>query len=236
MQKEIHHSSFWANPRRPRNSKRNEACRPVKRNRLIILFVGYSAIFIQLSGCVSYPEKHSFMLNVSRLPQTRSTVTEKALKVARFRAAAPYENKNFVYRKGDIDYESDYYNAFLTLPGDMMTDTVREWLVKTGLFKFVVDSEDTDEPHYNLEGFVKSLYGDYSQTGTPRAILEIRLSLSQKEKDRSVLVFQKEYREQLPLQQDSPAHLVQGWNEALYKILTAFEEDLIRSDLKWQLK
>lgn len=206
----------------------------MRRKRLFKLCVWMFLLYMTLSGCISYPEKHAFMLNVDRMPKAGSVLTEKPLIVSRFRTASPYENKNFVYRKGDIDYESDYYNAFLSLPGDMMTDMVREWLVKTGLFKFVLDSQDVDGPHYNLEGFVKSLYGDYSETGAPRAVVEIRISLSQKEKDQASVIFQKEYIEHMLLQGDSPEALVRGWNDALYKILTAFEADLIRSTVKWQ--
>lgn len=206
----------------------------MKRKRLFKLFLWVFFLPMSLSGCVSYPEKHSFMLNVDRRPKARSALTEKVLTVSRFQTASPYENKNFVYRKGDIDYESDYYNAFLSLPGDMMTDMVREWIAKTGIFKYVLNSQDVDDPHYNLEGFVKRLYGDYGQSGAPRGVLELRMALSQKEKGRSIVVFQKEYNEHVPLQGDTPEHLIRGWNEALYKILTAFEEDLGQTVGKWQ--
>ena len=61
-------------------------------------------------GCISYPQKHSFILNVDRETTERPVLTEKPLIVSRFRSAPQYESKGFVYRKGELDYESDYYN------------------------------------------------------------------------------------------------------------------------------
>ena len=185
------------------------------------------------SGCISYPQKHTFMLNADRETTARPVLTEKPLIVSRFRSAPQYESKGFVYRKGELDYESDYYNEFLALPGSMISEEVRKWLAKSGLFRFVSDSQDIEESHYNLDGSVTALYGDYSQGMPPHAVLEIRFSLSQKSKDRSAIVFQRDYREQIPVKGNSPEQLVRGWNEALRKILTALEEDLSKSDYKW---
>ena len=199
----------------------------------VVQLVWLLLIHAFFSGCISYPQKHSFVLNVDRETTERPVLTEKPLIVSRFRSAPQYESKGFVYRKGELDYESDYYNEFLALPGSMISEEVRKWLAKSGLFRFVSDSEDIEESHYNLEGSVSAIYGDYSPGTPPRAVFEIRFSLSQKTKDRSAIVFQKDYREQIPVKGNSPEQLVRGWNEALFKVLTAFEQDLSQSDYKW---
>ena len=205
----------------------------MKKKISIAQLVGLLLIHAFFSGCISYPQKHSFVLSVDRETTPRPVLTEKPLVVSRFRSAPQYESKGFVYRKGELDYESDYYNEFLALPGSMISEEVRKWLAKSGLFRFVSDAEDIEESHYHLDGSVKSIYGDYGQ-GTPaRAVFEIRFSLSQKTNDRSAIVFQKDYREQIPVKGNSPEQLVRGWNEALFKILTAFEQDLSQSDYKW---
>jgi len=97
----------------------------------------------------------------------------------------------------------------------------------------VSDSPDIEESYYLLDGSVAALYGDYSQGTTPRAVLEIRFSLNQKSKDRSAIIFQRDYREQAPVKGNSPEQLVKGWDEVLRKILTALEEDLSKFDYKW---
>jgi cholesterol transport system auxiliary component len=190
-------------------------------------------IHVFFSGCVSYPQKQTFVLSVDREKTVRPTMTEKPLFVSRFRSAPQYESKGFVYRKGELDYESDYYNEFLALPGSMISEEVRKWLAASGIFRFVSDSPDIDENHYHLDGSVSALYADYSQGTSPIAVLEIRFSLSQKNKDRTTIIFQKGYRELLTVKRGSPEQLVKGWNEVLRNILTALEEDLSKLDYQW---
>ena len=188
---------------------------------------------LTVSGCISPPPKHSFMLSAAREGTApRAALTEKPLKVSRFRAAPQYENKGFVYRKGELDYESDYYNEFFTLPGAGISEEIRKWMVKSGIFRFVSDSPDVEGLHYLLEGSVTALYGDYTKGKTPLAVVEIRASLSLKDPDRSRMIFQKTYGGQAALAGDTPEQLVRGWNEALINILAALEADILNAGLE----
>ena len=82
----------------------------MKKKISIAQLVGLLLIHAFFSGCISYPQKHSFVLNVDRETTARPVLTKKPLIVFRFRSAPQYESKGFVYRKGELDYESDYYN------------------------------------------------------------------------------------------------------------------------------
>lgn len=196
---------------------------------VLLLLVFASGIFLSLAGCLrgSYVEKHTFVLDVSRGGPASVARPGTVLRIRRFRVSSRYENKSFVYRTGDLSYEPDYYNQFLTSPSALITEEVREWLAASGLFEQVVDFSGEVTPTYILEGIVKDLYGDYSERGNrPRAKVVIDFILVEEVSGVSKIVFQKSYGREVPVKGIAPAALVQGWNKALEKILAEFEKDL----------
>ena len=188
-----------------------------------------------LTGCIGFqairPEKHSYMLDASRHLDVASPARKASLKVRRFRVSPQYEGKGFVYRKGALDFETDFYNEFFAPPSTMLTEEVREWLAGSGLFHHVVDTSSTVETLYTLEGELTALYGDYREKKAPKAVLKIQFSLIRDVSDRPEMVFQRQYHEQIPLKADTPQALVEAWNEGFQRILAAFENDLRAEDL-----
>lgn len=182
-----------------------------------------------LVGCApkkSYPEKRYYVLDVSRPGEASAPLNEAVLSVRRFNVSPRYEGKGFVYRDGDLSYESDFYSEFLISPGSLVTEEVRQWLAASGLFQRVVASASHLEATEILEGNVVALYGDYREAASPAAVLDVQFFLIKDVSARSEVVFQKEYRETVSLNERSAKALVNGWNEALRQILTALEKDL----------
>lgn len=179
-------------------------------------------------------EKQTFLLDASRNQAGSPSESKAILRVRTLRVSPRYEGKSFVYRTGDLSYESDYYNEFFTPPDTMVTEEVREWLAASGLFGQVVDFTGEVEHTHILEGEVIDLYGDYSERGgsRPKAALGIEFLFVEDVSGQPKLIFQKRYRKAVPVQGTAPAALVQGWNEALQKILTDLEGDLRESVLK----
>jgi uncharacterized lipoprotein YmbA len=206
----------------------------MKKNERLITAVAVVALTLMLSGCMSrqYVEKQTFGLEVSR-GQPATAESEAILRVRTFRVSPRYEGKKFVYRGESLSYETDFYNEFLTSPDTMITEEVRQWLADSGLFQQVVGFSGQVQPTHILEGTITDLYGDFSERGSPgRAALQIEFYLSEDIAGRSEPVFHNRYRQEVRIQKDSPEELVQGWNRALARILTDFEEDLREVDLK----
>jgi cholesterol transport system auxiliary component len=205
----------------------------MKKNERLITAVAVVALTLMLSGCMSrqYVEKRTFALDVSR-GETVTGENEAILRVRTFRASPRYEGKKFVYRGESLSYESDFYNEFLTSPDTMITEEVRQWLADSGLFQQVVGFSGQVQPTHILEGTITDLYGDFSERGSPpRAALQMEFYLSKDIAGRSETVFNNRYRHEARIQRDSPEELIQGWNKALARILTDFEEDLREIDL-----
>ena len=201
---------------------------------LMIFFVGSSVLSFFLTGCFnfnkSYPEKHFFVLSAKRSEKISVPKSDAVLRISRFRVSPGFEGKSFVYRKGNSNYTSDFYNEFFISPAPMITEEVRKWLTGSGLFQHVISSSSPVEPTMELGGVISALYGDYRNTEVPKAVLEIQFFLVGDVSSQPVIVFQKTYHEEALIKGNSPDSLVAGWNLALEHILTQLETDL--KDLK----
>jgi uncharacterized lipoprotein YmbA len=208
----------------------------MKTKTLMVIFIGNMALNFLLTGCVTvdrlYPEKQFFVLNASRNEKPSPSTSDAVLKIQRFHVASRFEGKGFVYRQGDLTYESDFYNEFLTSPDVMITEEVNKWLAQSGLFQHVISSSSLIEPTFFLEGVVSALYGDYRGNHSPEAVLEVQFLLVRNVSARPVVVFKKTYRRAAALKEASPAALAEGWSRSLAHMLSQFEADLKSSEFK----
>lgn len=200
------------------------------------LSAGILALLPLLAGCLnvekSFPEKRYFILDVPRHGNLHLRGEGVVLRVRKFHVSPRYRGKGFVYRKGDLSYESDFYNRFFILPSSLITEEVSQWLASSGLFQNVVSTTSQLETTHVLEGVVNALYGDYSRQSPARAVLEIQFFLIKDVSARSEIVFQKKYRKEVVIEESSPESLVKGWNKALRQILTDLEENLRQVDIQ----
>ncbi len=198
--------------------------------------MGFIALLAGLSACVSversFPEKRFYLLDVSRPETAAASSRGPLLRVRKLRVSPRYEGKGFVYRLGDLRYESDFYNEFLIAPGPLLTEEVYQWLVGSGLFQHVTDTTSPLELTYILEGTVSVLYGDYRNRASSAAALRMQFALVRDVSARTEIVFQKQYAKKVGIREASSEALVNGWNEALRQILKALESDLSKINFK----
>jgi hypothetical protein len=99
----------------------------------------------------NYPVRNYYLLSVSNKDQNLSPVSGTVLEIGRFQISASFAGSGFVYRKGYLSYESDFYNQSFGSPGLLITKEVGKCLSESGLFKYVVDSTSEVEFNYILE-------------------------------------------------------------------------------------
>ncbi|MGE5302952.1 MAG: ABC-type transport auxiliary lipoprotein family protein [Alphaproteobacteria bacterium] len=193
---------------------------------------------VLLCACVnlerSYPDKHYFVLDVSLKPPSTTRAVKGVLAVSDVRASRRYEGQSFVYRLSDTSYESDFYNQFLIAPAALITEEVRKALAQAQVFEHVISSSTDWEPSYRLQGVVNSLYGDFTDTQAPRAVIEMQFFLTKKTPDGEEIVMAKRYLKSVPLSARSPDALVKGWDTALEDILNSFIADVKSANLQPQ--
>lgn len=195
---------------------------------VVLLFLADACVRLERS----HPEKRSFLLSADR-PETFSPPGNGiVLRVLRFRVSPQFEGKGLLYRTGEFTYESDFYNEFLISPGSLISQAVTRWISGSGLFEHVMDSSGYTDPQYVLEGMVTALYGDYRVSGQYRAVMAIQFFLVRDIVPQPEILAHREYHEESRLEATSPDALVEGWIQALRRILIRFEHDLRGYDLQ----
>ena len=195
--------------------------------------VGFYAIMfvwlLAISGCSStdtYSKKY-YVLNVDRQAEPARTQTEYVLEISRFTIDSAYSGSGLVYRISDSEYESDFYNEFLSSPSAMVTEKTRNWLSRARLFKRVLDPGSQINPTHINEGNITALYGDYRNQASPKAIIEMRLFLLKAEAgDEPQPIFGKTYTSSVDIQFEDAEGLVEALDHCLRGILSTLESDL----------
>jgi cholesterol transport system auxiliary component len=197
--------------------------------RLSILVVAWLWL---LAGCVnlqrSYPDKHFFALDVNEPVKTAGGPGRRTLQIADVRISPRYSGKNFVYRLSDTSYETDFYNEFLVPPAALIAEELAKGLRRSGVFQYVVDSASEIHPDYVMKAAINSLYGDFRNAASPKAVLEMQIFVATSTGGGSDIVLQKNYSASVPLDAHSPDALVRGWDRGLESILSELAADLER--------
>lgn len=196
---------------------------------LSCLCIGVSAWALILSGCDARQtyDKRFYVLRAARPSGTTATETDCILEIRRLTADSAFNGKGLIYRTGQFEYESDFYNEFLVYPSGMITEKTRTWLTGSGLFKRILNVGSQVDPTHILEGNVTALYGDFRDNSSPQAIIEIRIFLLKSQANlEPAPVFGKTYRSSAALESAGPEGLVEALDRCLEEILSNLEADL----------
>ena len=183
-------------------------------------------LIVVLSGCGSRTtiNKRNYILEVSRSLPRQESSKDIILDVESFNIDTAFSTKSLLYRKGQAEYEADFYNQFLISPEDMLSDKTRGWLSESGLFKLVLEPGSYSDATHVLEGNIIALYGDFREKLSPKATMKIRFFLV-KLSDKSV-VFTKTYESINEAQSKTAGALVEAFDKCLINILSNLEQDL----------
>ncbi len=194
------------------------------------IIVSMLVCLIAGSGCNNRQtyDKEYYVLNADRRGEPTRADSDTILEVRRFTIDSAYADKGFVYRTGEFEYESDFYNKFLVSPAAMITEKTRNWLAESGLFGTVMDAATLVEPTHVIEGNVTALYGDFRNEASPEAVMEMRIFLLKTEDAGEMApVFSETYRTAVDLESENPQELVKAFSKCLEDILSSLEKDLI---------
>ncbi len=180
------------------------------------------------SGCLgrhSYT-KRQFVLAAARPAQPPGQTRDIVLAVRTFTVDPAYDSRGLLYRKGEAEYQSDFYHEFLIAPQDLISSQTRNWLAQSGLFKTVLEPGSLLEATHVLEGSVLALYGDLRGQNLPQAVLQIRFFLVANQGSKFQIVFTRDYRASQRAEEKTADALVAAWDRCLAQILSELEKDL----------
>jgi ABC-type uncharacterized transport system auxiliary subunit len=148
------------------------------------------------------------------------------LAVRGFTIDPAYDSRSLLYRRGESEYESDFYNVFLVAPQALISSQTRNWLAHLGLFKTVLEPGSLVEATHILEGNVLALYGDFRGQSLPRAVMEIRIFVVTSRGSMPEVIFTRDYQASRQAKEHTADALVAAFNQCLAQILTELERDL----------
>ena len=190
---------------------------------LILLLAG-----LVCNGCLSKPSLKTEMFAFQNPPPAKTTSTSgRVIAVHSVDISALFNNNSFTYRTGPQSYETDPYANFMASPQETIAIAVRAHLRSNGYFKDVVEPGSLVNADEIVDVHVFELYGDFSEPGHAAAVLSMRISLYRSEAAKGEqLILQKDYSRRIPLQKNTAAAVMAGWDKALGEIMTQFTDDL----------
>jgi ABC-type uncharacterized transport system auxiliary subunit len=168
-------------------------------------------------------EKQRYILQAQRKTDQNEASGKLVVKVRNFHISSKFSSKSLTYRTSEFNYNTDFYNEFLTSPASNITEETIKWLGQSGVFANVAETQSNAQSDLLLEGTVTDLYGDYRNKSRPRAVMNIWFAML--DNDRNI-EFRKSYEAIIKLDSKTPEELIKGLSSCLEKILTNLESDL----------
>jgi ABC-type uncharacterized transport system auxiliary subunit len=196
------------------------------RARNAVIAIALAAALAACSLTRAPPERATYDLAPARGAAPAAAPKAAAVKVRPFRTAAPYEGREFLYRRADGQLVADFYNGFAAGPGELVTAAAAGWLRDSGLFYAVLEPGITADAPYALEGAVLAVYGDLRDAKRPAAVLDLQVYLVRAGSSGRELVLDRRYSERVDVPDATAAALARGYSEALARALARLERDL----------
>lgn len=194
-----------------------------------LLVVLLTSLLLSACAFMSRPplERRHFLVQIERgAIQCERAPLDMTLALRPLRVASEFDAKAFITFREGGRVEADFRHHFFLPPGEMLTGLVQQWLDQAEVFAHVTNLSSFKAPDLILEGFVPIL-ARKSPDGKPKAVLSMQFLLLRPDKGAGMqAVLQRDYLEEIDLRDSSPQELIRGWNQALTRILSAFETDL----------
>lgn len=193
--------------------------------RLFFLFLVFTLSLSCGSISRQYPEKKFFLFEVKKEENTNRGLSKgSSLKVRRFSISPRFDSKEFVYRKSDVVYESDFYNLFFISPATNLKEEMVSYLIQKQVFDWDASSQSKVEPTHFLEANVHELYGDF-RGREPKAVLRLEILLYTEKNGGTQILSKKVYSREILISKTDPEALAQGWNLGFSEILAEISSD-----------
>ena len=191
-----------------------------------------AAIFAILTGCLGLGSKednddipHYYVIDVDRGAVAAHFVKDRVLYLKPVKLTSHFRGKMIVFRVGEDEYQMQAPHQFFAEPQEMITEQLKRWLQKTGLFSQVVTNEDVPADMI-LEAAVTALYGDKREQFSPQSVLEMQFFLLAIDQNKTQALFQTGLKIEVDIPETTPPNVVKGWKQGLEQLLATVEDDL----------
>ena len=193
-----------------------------------LLLVAFLASCVNLNLKRKYAERRAFRIEASREAPVVDGRFLGALRVSPFRVPTAFEVVDLVYRIGENEFETDYFNEFIMLPGDMISAEIHQWFAASGVFDHVVVAGSQVDAAFVLEGTIPEFYADLRNRDDPKASIKLQaFLLSDSAEASGTILFNRDYVGRVSLGEVNAENYVRAAGEALASVLSDLERDLV---------
>jgi uncharacterized lipoprotein YmbA len=167
----------------------------------------------------------TYMIEVDRDAPVAENPFADQLWIDKVTVLPPYNVRNLVLRKSDVEYTMSYYTELLMSPAENFRNEFFVWLSASGMFKNVSIESKSGMSH-RLVVTVMEFYGD---TEHLTATLNIKATLLDERAKSLNVLLSKEYRKTVDVPDATADALVRGFNKALRQTLEECEKDMAKA-------
>lgn len=186
-------------------------------------------IFSFTLGCLgitkTFPEKKFYLIEVKDIKKVSDSPRPFGFQIRKISISQKFEGKEFVYRKDQVNYESDFYNTFFINPSANIREEIAKSLLSSNLFEWDGSIQNPINNTHFIEIYISQLYGDFRDKQA-LAILDFEVVVYTEKNSVSSPIYRKTFKNAIPIQGQSPEALTFGWNEALSNSLQTIVIDL----------
>lgn len=180
-------------------------------------------IFLVLQGCTSGGKRsyeiQNFLLDYSAPTLGNLTKLDSTIRFNRFTIAAAYNTQNMIFRSDNYSLDFFSYNRWAVNPADMVADILLRDMQASGLFHAALSRYSVEETNFLLEGGVGEFFLQVEKNRKLAVIcLEITLKDSRKRETNRRIIFQRKYRHEELLTEQTPRGYCQAMSQALKTI------------------
>ncbi|ABZ93268.1 Conserved hypothetical protein [Leptospira biflexa serovar Patoc strain 'Patoc 1 (Ames)'] len=181
----------------------------------ILILITMSVLFTQCFGVSkTFPEKRFFLIETNETKQLFSPPKPRTFFVRKVFISPRFEGKEFVYRKDNVVYESDFYNGFFIPPSHNFKEELSKSLIRSGNFEWDANLHTRVGVTHYIELNLSQLYGDF-RSKEPKAVIEFEVVVFEDKDSISSPVFRKTFKQNVIIEKKDAEALVIGWNSAL---------------------
>lgn len=193
--------------------------------RVVTLLLIVTALTAGCSFVRPAPVKRTFLLDPA-LPAAVATTHAGTARVGIVTVAAPFRGKPFVFREGELKYESDFYDEFLVQPSSIVGDATVRALINANVFAAVSPPGIAAEADWVVDCFVGALYGDVRSAPASIAVLEMTYYVTRANAVSGAPAWSKRYARRVTVKANTPEAYVAAQNAAFGEILAELVRDL----------
>jgi ABC-type uncharacterized transport system auxiliary subunit len=169
----------------------------------------------------------NYLLSYATPSGNKLDALSASVKFNRFSIASAYNSTDMIFRSDAYSLDSFNYSRWAVNPADMVADSLLRDMRGSGLFGAIFSRSEGDEGQFVISGGIEEFYLRIDKSNKA-AVISITISLkdTQGNETGKVMMFQKKYVREEPLQESSPRGYCQAASQAMLVISQQITNDI----------